>query len=308
MTLNSLLKSRYRNYIFLVLLAVVSLAYQITYTVVSIQATLNWQRVTNVPFTLNDDATVNAVNNDTTQAGLMKGDEVLRVNKREVTGNRVLFEEVARHAPGQSLAVEVLSPGQSSPRVVNVPLKAGRDGPPTPGSWLLESFLMAITMLCLCAGIYVALVRPDDIRALIVGGLLLSISQMVTTVVPVAFPEELWRIAFSSRLVVALWPIWMLLFGLYFPQRLEWEKRHAWFKWLVIGPQLTILAAAFVDLNVSLDRFLPVRVLDHLLSNSITGWLQGGLTLIGLAAFSSLASRSMRPLSQTRIPDAAFIC
>jgi phosphoserine phosphatase RsbU/P len=285
MTLNSLLRSRYRNYLFLVPLAVVSLAYQITYTVVSIQSALNWQRVANVPFTLNDDAKVNALNKDSVQSGLTKGDVVRRINRRDVTGNRVLFEEVARHAPGQSLAVEIVSAGQSSPRVVNVPLKSGRDSAPTAGGWLLEGFLIAITLLCLCAGIYVALVRPDDIRALIVGGLLLSISQMVTTVGSIAFPEELWGIAFSSRLVVALWPIWMVLFGLYFPQRLEWEKRHPWFKWLVIGPQLTILAAGFVDLNVSLDRFQPVRALDHLLSNSITGWVQGILTLIGLATF-----------------------
>jgi phosphoserine phosphatase RsbU/P len=285
MSLISLLQSRYRNYLFLVPLALIALAYQITYTVVSIQSTLQWQRVSTVPFTLNDDAKVSALNKETAQAGLKKGDQILRVNNREVTGNRVFLEEVARHAPGQSLVVEVLPAGQSSPRVVKVLLRSGRDGPPSAGTWLFEGFLLAITLLCLCAGIYVALVRPDDMRALIVGGLLLSISQMVTTVESIAFPEELWGVAWSSRLVVALWPIWMMLFGLYFPQHLEWEKRHPWFKWLVIGPQLAILAAALVDLNISLDRFQPVRPLDHLLTGTWMLWIQFGLTSIGVTTF-----------------------
>ncbi|MGA7411680.1 MAG: hypothetical protein WBW33_14465 [Bryobacteraceae bacterium] len=299
MTLASLLRSRYRNYLFLLPLSLIALAYQLTYTVVSVQAVIHWQRVAIVPFAINDDARVDALSPETAKLGLKKGDQVLRINNREVTGGRVLLEEVVRHTPGESLAVEILPMGQASPRMVNVPLKSGRDGAPTAANWLFECFLLAITLLCLCAGIYVTLVRPDDGRAVIVGGLLLSVSQMVTTVASFAFPEELWGIVFSFRVVAALWPVWMMLFGLYFPQRLEWDKRHPLFKWLVIGPLLAIMAAALVDRNVSLDHYQPVRALDHILSNTITGWIQFGLNTIGISVFFFCISLNAATLKNT---------
>jgi phosphoserine phosphatase RsbU/P len=285
MTLTSLLRSRHRNYLFLVPLSVIAFAYQITYTVVSIQAAIHWQRVATLPFTVNGDAGINALSQESAKLGLAKGDQVIRVNNREVTSGRVLLEEVARRAPGQSIAVEVLSTGQPSSRVVSVLLKSGRDGSPNAAAWLFEGFLLAITLLCLCAGIYVALVRPDDARALIVGGLLLSVSQMVTTVSPIAFPEQLWGVAFSFRMIGGLWPVWMMLFGLYFPQRLGWDERHPHFKWLVIGPLIAFIAAGLVDLNVSLDRFQPVRALDHILTNTVTGWIEFGLSTVGITVF-----------------------
>ena len=285
MILASLLRSRYRNYLFLLPLSLIALAYQLTYTFVSVQAVFHWQRVATIPFAINDDARVDALSPETAKLGLMKGDQVLRINNRDVIGGRVLLEEVVRHTPGDTLAVEILPIGQSSPRMVNMPLKSGRDGAPTAANWLFDGFLLAITLLCLCAGIFVSLVRPDDARALIVGGLLLSVSQMVTTVAPFTFPEELWEIAFSFRVVAGLWPIWMMLFGLYFPQRLEWDRRHPLFKWLVIGPLLAIMAADLVDQNVSLDHYQPVRALDHILRNTTTGWIQFGLSSIGISVF-----------------------
>src|SRR6185295_15749129 len=104
---------------------------------------------------------------------------------------------------------------------------------------LLVVLGIAMPIVSLVLGFGVAARRPDDARAWILLMLLLSFSQMATVdVVEVSAWPSPWRapaLLWHTMLDLA-WPIWMLLFGLYFPERLRLDRRWPWLKWLVIAP------------------------------------------------------------------------
>jgi sigma-B regulation protein RsbU (phosphoserine phosphatase) len=61
--------------------------------------------------------------------------------------------------------------------------------------------------------------------------------------------------AVYQPLLANLWPSAMMLLGIYFPQRLELDRRHPWIKWLILGP---ILFRA-VGSNIALDLLVLNR-------------------------------------------------
>jgi phosphoserine phosphatase RsbU/P len=58
-------------------------------------------------------------------------------------------------------------------------------------------------------------------------------------------------IAYQS-LLANLWPTAMMLFGIYFPERLALDRRWPWAKWLVIAPVLVISSLSVVMIQVML--------------------------------------------------------
>jgi hypothetical protein len=73
----------------------------------------------------------------------------------------------------------------------------------------------------------------------------------------------------------------MLLFGIYFPTRLEVDREHPWAKWLLIGP-LSLMIAAGTALDVGeVENFASVASLHRLMGGRLG-------TLITLLAFAAI--------------------
>src|SRR6266481_2739128 len=58
------------------------------------------------------------------------------------------------------------------------------------------------------------------------------------------------------------WPIWMLLFGIRFPEPSPFDRKRPWLKWLLAGPliALAVLSTYFqVGKVISFDAIMPLR-------------------------------------------------
>jgi phosphoserine phosphatase RsbU/P len=173
-------------------------------------------------------------------AGLRKGDVLLAVNGRPYTGTAVIGQEQAKAAPGTALMLTVREPGKENERTLELPVTPprGKLGERS----LLILFVAVIPAACLVLGSWVVLVRPRDRLAWLLLGMLLSFSQLFGFRRAVeAWPAGVREFAMVYNVATAsAWPIFMLLFGFYFPEPFpaghpvqRWSK---WGWWLFVVP------------------------------------------------------------------------
>ena len=226
----------HRNYIFLILLFALALFYQITYSVVALNKAVHGTTISDLPFDT-DDGTADSVSGDAEKAGLHIGDRILSVDGRELKNSRILLQEIHLHKPAELLTLTVLPKGQSITKTLRVPLHAADAKPATASDLIFAGVLVAMALFCVLVGIYVAATLPNDIRAIIFFGLMLSLSQVVRNAFWYDFPASLWTFTEAWTLIAGLsWGIWLVCFGLYFPERFQWDLRRPWLKWLFLGP------------------------------------------------------------------------
>jgi sigma-B regulation protein RsbU (phosphoserine phosphatase) len=175
-----------------------------------------------------------------TAAGLRQGDILVAINGRRYTGTAVFWEEIIEAAPGSTLAVTVRSPG-ASPQEHTVRISVAQDHHWIRTRTLLISWVV-ICAFCIALGFWAVLIRPNDPSAWLLLGLLLSFTQAPLS----APPAEGWglgilrlAVGYKSALAAA-WPIFMFLFGFFFPEPLPFFRRpgrwRKWVPWIVIAP------------------------------------------------------------------------
>jgi phosphoserine phosphatase RsbU/P len=121
---------------------------------------------------------------------------------------------------------------------------------------LILHFFTASTALLL--GLYVALVRIEDRRAWLLLAVLMTFSifangsdvrDHITT-----WNTPLKHLALLYRTVgIGSWPIWMMVFAIYFPERAEFDVRRPNLKWSLLIPAL-IACLLFVTVRVALNE------------------------------------------------------
>lgn len=99
-------------------------------------------------------------------------------------------------------------------------------------AWLLMPWVSFLL------GFWVAATRPRDPCAWMVLGILLGLAEFTNAAV---LTPTAWRgiggvLMGYHDLAFEIWPIAMLLFGLYFPQRWQADRKAPWAKWLLIVP------------------------------------------------------------------------
>ncbi|MGA7077155.1 MAG: SpoIIE family protein phosphatase [Terriglobales bacterium] len=187
-------------------------------------------------------ASLEIVRPDAAKLGLHPGDILLAVNGQKYTGTAILAEAYAKARPGDQIELRVKS--SAGERSVVLPVARGT----TPLSMVtFDVFLNIVAPLgCVLLGCWVVLVRPRDRLAWILLGLLFGLSQVFSS-----FKIEGWGrgyrdvgMAYHTTLAAA-WPIFMFLFGFYFPEPFpRYTRMGAWRKWipmLVIAPILVVV-------------------------------------------------------------------
>ena len=176
------------------------------------------------------------------ELGIQKDDELLQLEGRSYQGAAQLARLVATRRPGDRLSIRVLRKGRSQPDTFSLPLKARGSSGLTPIGWILLASMTILTpAFCLLLGFFVAAIRPRDPLAWLLLALMLSFAQLSTSGplmdVIMRWPDILRPAAILYDLLFAsTWSIWILLFGIYFPERLSMDRRWPWIKWLVIAP------------------------------------------------------------------------
>src|SRR5205823_13688692 len=148
-------------------------------------------------------------------------------------------------------------------------------------------FLLCLPALSFLLGFYVAFLRPRDPLAWILLFVLLGIGSIA-----IEGSQEGTLVRTFQEVALNFVGISMLLFGIYFPERLQFDRRFPWAKWLLIVPLAVTWVLTLIE---QLGRFfglpavwMPVDTLTKPY-DSVTAILT--MTAIG-AFFASMAVKS----------------
>jgi signal transduction histidine kinase/CheY-like chemotaxis protein len=242
------------------------------------------------PFLYTTSGTISSVMPEGFEAGLRLGDKVLAVGPEKFVGEAGLHSAVVnvgvggtvefrvRHASGQveQIAVQIEPLGRGSYR---------------PRDWLFAVIgLLLVPSLALCLGFGLVLVRPQDSRAWLVLALMTGFSQLYF--LP-GWEGGLRALALGYRAFAAgTFSMWLVLFGLYFPERAAWDTKRPALKWFLIFPVATTTLASVVNswalqFNLRLAD-LWHRPLQHLQNTQTT------LRLVAIIAFFLILAVNVR--------------
>jgi sigma-B regulation protein RsbU (phosphoserine phosphatase) len=197
-----------------------------------------------------------AVLPEAAEAGMQVGESVMAINGRFYDDGMILIEELGKTRVGEKINFTVErknEAGEIVSREVSV------TGQPINISFrqLLPDFLTNITFLLLLPitsfllGFYVVFMRPRDPLAWILLFLLLGIGSIA---LEGGRDGSLIRVFQESAM--NLLGIWMVVFGIYFPERLDFDRRYPFAKWILIVP-LTIIGG--LSIFEQIGRFFALR-------------------------------------------------
>jgi sigma-B regulation protein RsbU (phosphoserine phosphatase) len=173
-------------------------------------------------------------------AGIRPGDRLLSVDGRPFHGWSTMARRLRTARPGDRVALELERPtGVRYEAAVTLGAREPRPNRAMERATVLVVGLVT-PLFCLLVGFGVAALRPRDGRAWLLLFMMLSLS-LITSVGMGPWSWERGRVAAVAykNLLGPTWPIWMLLFGIYFPERLSLDGRLPWLKWLLIVPSAT---------------------------------------------------------------------
>jgi len=203
------------------------------------------------------------------KAGVKENDVLVSVNGYPLTSLAVFGEAMRLAKPGDSLNAKVLSSGDAATRAVSIPLEQGRSAT---RAWAIISVFcvkFALPVFCLLLGFWVVAVRPRDISAWLLFLTLQFFSVFFGAGVESWGPivrdfAQIYRVA-----LVTTWPIFMLLFGLYFPEPFPGKERAFW-KWAkrILIPGLIFFSLADIIESIGeLENFASVATFDAALNH-----------------------------------------
>ncbi len=245
-------------------------------------------------------SSLETVSPEAEKLGLHKGDSILEVNGSKYTGTAVLAESLAHTRIGDRIRVTVRS--GTEVHTVDLPVTAAT----TPITKIVLDLALQVVMPfgCILLGCWVVLVRPRDRLAWVVLGLLLCFAQLVGA----SFTIESWgpglrEVAMGYHMTLAAsWPIFMFLFGFFFPEPFPfWTRLGPWrqvIPWLVIAPAV---AGGVVMVRIAVLEMTSYSAAQSVYY-SFLGW-QTPLQLylycvVGFGFFTAIFTKSAMAISR----------
>ena len=239
-------------YILLSVLFIVAAGYQGRFIQRRLQALTDRENFVLNQIETSSSGYITFLNKSALEAGIRRGDQLISVEGRPYTGRNVIHDAIVGKRIGDPLTVTISRSDSdgSAAEPITFPIgsaEGDNEGLSTAGKWLFV-IMMTIVMpiFCLIVGFWVTALRPRDPLAWLLLGLLLSFAQ-----IPTVFDALAWRGVFRDVAIAyhfgfrSMWAVFMLLFGIYFPERLGLDRRWPWAKWIFVIP-LTVLAIAGV--------------------------------------------------------------
>ncbi len=244
--------------------------------------TLFGGRIVRAPFRLHPGhPVVDRPNAAAQAAGLSSGDTIVELNGEVLDGANDVRRAVATEKP---IKVKWIHNGQS--RTATIPLETLAPTELTNPLVVIVTTILT-PLICLIIGFGVAAIRPSDGNAWLLLLLMVGFSQMTTPrQIPVAASWPLPLAAAAAGwppLWSSLWGLAMALFGISFPKRLAFDRRHPWVKGLLIVPSVFISVCFFLLVAGDAERFGLLPALGEFFRRS--GWTNFWLNAIGIAIF-----------------------
>jgi sigma-B regulation protein RsbU (phosphoserine phosphatase) len=280
---------------YLVLLIAVS-SVEIARGVQRVRLLTDGQSIARPPFTINlADSTIEFVRPEAAAAGLQKGDRVTSIEGRPMESFADVAEAVVDEKPSRRLPVNVLRGGQELR--VEVSLAPWLANEPR---WV--NVLIVVLLACvipwsgMLLGFGVLALRPRDPLAWLLLLMMLSFGQVVggelSRDVLMTWKPVPRTIGFFYHVFLATtWPLWMMLFGQFFPDRVSKGRWQRIFRVVLGLPVLVTAFAAAVFYAITVNDHRAIGYLEGPLTvvNSVTYWL--GMAAIAVF-FSNLGYKS----------------
>ena len=170
-------------------------------------------------------------------AGLRAGDTLLAVNGRAYRGAASLYVPLREAVAGDRLNVDVRS-SDGSLKSAPIELQSLRgDAPLTANEALQEVLAAVMPLFCVLLGFWVAGVRVHDPLAWVFFAMMSSFGETIAggfSISRFGHDDFFQPIGGAyQQFAASIWSVSMMLFGIYFPERLEFDRRRPWLKWLL---------------------------------------------------------------------------
>jgi phosphoserine phosphatase RsbU/P len=261
-------------------------------------------KVAAYPFTPNYDKgrpVLRFVTKSARLAGVQNSDILLAVNGSPLAGLAVFGEAIRTAKPGDTLNVQILRPGETAPRSATIQLEQATAPPISLPAASLLALKLVVPTFCILLGFWVTAVRPRDPSAWCLFLIMLFFSVFYSAGVE-SWGPGVRDVAEGYRLTVAnTWPIFMLLFGLYFPEPFA-EKDPAWWTWSKRIVITLLIVSCVVNVIAGLGEFENYASVASLCAAlEYLGTVDFLLSFAAIGSFFACISVKMR---QAVTPDA----
>jgi sigma-B regulation protein RsbU (phosphoserine phosphatase) len=233
-------------------------------------------------------------------AGIKENDILLAINGRAFTGTAVFGEAIGHDSAGDIMHVTVRTASEPAARNVNVTIQPHRLYTSSANLVLVVTLKLVLPIFCILLGFWVAAVRPRDPSTWLLVPVLLFLSTIDYAGLE-SWGPRIRDLATIYRFSIAsAWPLFMFLFGLYFPERSPEREDPRWWRWTVAIYIPTMIAVTLLTIieNVGeIENFAAVARLAAFFERG--GPLIFGLTFIGVGSlFASMKIKSAMAASQ----------
>ncbi len=276
------------QYCVLAVLLLITTAYQMRRTQFILDCIQDRTVAVDPPGSLkSDQPVVTEVEPETARAGLDKGDTLLAVDGRPLERETQFDGKIEHARPGDKLELTVRHPNGNIQNL-SIPLVARKHS--ASDNWIFALALhVVLPLACVSLGFTVAFLRPREPMAWILLALLLGFSQIFGITLEDADGTLASNLAMAFKgAFSATWTLWLLLLGIYFPERLDFERRHGWIKYLAIVPLMLVAVFGLVALVAQLQGYAALAVLHRIFPDKYTPQLTiliGSIILAAIAAF-----------------------
>lgn len=178
---------------------------------------------------------------DYANSGLKIGDDVMALNGKPIRGVKQILDERFRLRPGDALTVTVRRTISARTETLNIPIRLRAPSSLSIGWVWVVGVGVFLPLSCLVIGFYIAFARPYDPLAWITMAMLAAMGQIAGSGYSWAIWPP-WRellIAYHAPLA-NLWPVFLVMFALYFPVPYAFIKRNSWVNWILALPCIAL--------------------------------------------------------------------
>lgn len=266
----------------LVVLAVVAAIVQLRVSIDVWSETVRGDRAARRPFAIQTrTGRIVGLEDEARAAGLLEGDRPVEIAGRPFRGTADLAAPVRRASAGDGLRVVVERGGTRAVGYVRLePDALGRASGALASLWALRFFMPWFSLLL---GFWAAFVRPQDRRAWLLLFLMATFSDPFGNGSYAHWAPGLRELGQAwGALAGACWPIAMMLFGTFFPERMRIDLRMPWPRRIataILGAHallratVAVLAPAWIAAaSVPVRWLAPVASPIFYLAMAATGW------------------------------------